>query len=172
MEKHSKDVSGESSEFLGAGWFDPIEVAIRQRVRGFIEELVDAELDEALGRLRYSRPAPADDAGGTAGYRHGRRDRRLLGSFGPVTISVPRARLNEADGTRREWHSEVLPRYARMTKQVEAVIAGAYLSAPTRAGCGGHWERCSGVRSARKVTVETDEQISDIGLSTRLKATA
>ena len=128
MEKHSKDVSGESSEFLGAGWFDPIEVAIRERVRGFIEELVDAELDEALGRLRYSRPAPADDAGGTAGYRHGRRDRRLLGSFGPVTISVPRARLNKADGTRREWHSEVLPRYARMTKQVEAVIAGAYLS--------------------------------------------
>jgi len=45
-----------------------------------------------------------------------------------VTISVPRARLNEANGTRREWHSEVLPRYARMTKQVEAVIAGAYLS--------------------------------------------
>jgi hypothetical protein len=100
MEKHSKDVSGESSEFLGAGWFDPIEVAIRERVRGFIEELVDAELDETLGRLRYSRPAPADEAGGTAGYRHGRRDRRLLGSFGPVTM--PRARLNKADGTRRE----------------------------------------------------------------------
>jgi putative transposase len=128
MEKHSKVASEESSEFLGAGWFDPIEVAIRKRVRGFIEELVDAELDEALGRLRYRRPAPADVAGGTAGYRHGRRDRRLLGSFGRVTISVPRARLNAADGTRREWRSEVLPRYARMTKQVEAVIAGAYLS--------------------------------------------
>ena len=50
MEKHSKDTSEESSEFLGAGWFDPIEAAIRDRVRGFIEELVDAELDEALGR--------------------------------------------------------------------------------------------------------------------------
>ena len=128
MEKHSKDSSEESSEFLGAGWFDPIEAAIRDRVRGFIEELVDAELDAALGRSRYRRPVPAEVAGGSAGYRHGRRDRRLLGSFGPVTISVPRARLNEANGTRREWHSEVLPRYARMTRQVEAVIAGAYLS--------------------------------------------
>jgi putative transposase len=126
MEKHSKDTSEESSGFLGAGWFDPIEVAIRDRVRGFIEELVDAELDEALGRSRYDRPTEV--AGGTAGYRHGRRDRQLLGSFGPVTISVPRARLNQADGTSREWHSEALPRYARMTKQVEAVIAGAYLS--------------------------------------------
>ena len=45
-----------------------------------------------------------------------------------MTISVPRARLNPADGTNREWHSEVLPRYARMTQQVEALIAGAYLS--------------------------------------------
>ena len=127
MEQHSKDSSEGSSEFLGAGWFDPIEAAIRDRVRGFIEELVDAELDAALGRSRYRRPVPAEVAGGSAGYRHGRRDRRLLGSFGPVTISVPRARLNEANGTRREWHSEVLPRYARMTRQVEAVIAGAYL---------------------------------------------
>ena len=34
---------------------------------------------------------------------------------------MPRARA-------REWHSTALPRYARMTKQVEALIAGAYLS--------------------------------------------
>jgi hypothetical protein len=44
MEKHSMVASEESFEFLGAGWFDPIEVGIRERVRGFIEELVDAEL--------------------------------------------------------------------------------------------------------------------------------
>ena len=128
MEKHSNDSSPGSPELLGAGWFDPIEAAIRDRVRGFIEELVDAELDEALGRSRYDRPSPTEAAGGTAGYRHGRRDRQLLGSFGPVTICVPRARLSRADETSREWHSEALPRYARMTKQVEAVIAGAYLS--------------------------------------------
>ena len=106
----------------------PIEVAIRDRVRGFIESLVEAELDEALGRSRYQRPGTADQAGRIAGSRHGRRERQLLGSFGPVTISVPRARLSNADGASREWHSEALPRYARMTKQVEALIAGAYLS--------------------------------------------
>ena len=75
-----------------------------------------------------SVPGTANVASGTAGYRHGRRERQLLGSFGAVTISVPRARLNDADGTSREWRSEALPRYARMTKQVEALIAGAYLS--------------------------------------------
>jgi putative transposase len=128
MAKDSRDTSKESSEFLGTGGFDPIEVIIRDRVRGFIEELVEAELDDALGRSRYQRPGTADMARRPAGYRHGRRERQLLGSFGPVTFSVPRGRLNNADGTHREWHSEALPRYARMTKQVEALITGAYLS--------------------------------------------
>ena len=71
---------------LSVGWFDPIETAIRDRVRGFIEDLVAGELDEALGSTRYERPETAD---GISGYRHGRRKRRLLGSFGPVTIRVP-----------------------------------------------------------------------------------
>jgi transposase-like protein len=32
------------------------------------------------------------------------------------------------DGGTREWRSAALPRYARMTRQVEALIAGAYLA--------------------------------------------
>jgi hypothetical protein len=55
MDKHNNDSSPESPEFLGAGWFDPIGAAIRDRVRGFIEELVDAELDAALGRAIVAR---------------------------------------------------------------------------------------------------------------------
>jgi putative transposase len=120
-----------SPTFLAETWFDPIEVGIRDRIRGFIEALVDEELNDALGHARYqrsSRAAGAETARERVGYRHGRRKRQLLGSFGPVTISVPRARLSNDDGTSQEWHSEVLPRYARMTKQVEALIAGAYLS--------------------------------------------
>ena len=56
MAKDSRDLSGTSPEFLGAAWFDPIEAMIRDRVRGFIENLVEAELDDALGRSRYQRP--------------------------------------------------------------------------------------------------------------------
>src|SRR5579864_9038755 len=59
MEKNSRELSGVSSDFLDARWFHPIEVAIRDRVRGFIEELVEAELDDALGRSRYQRPGDA-----------------------------------------------------------------------------------------------------------------
>ncbi len=130
MEKHSRNPTATSPALLGETWFDPIERGIRDQIRGFIEALIDEELDQALGRPRYQRPRQvhSSEPAPRVGYRHGRRQRQLLGSFGPVTISVPRARLNNGDGTSQEWRSEVLPRYARMTKQVEALIAGAYLS--------------------------------------------
>src|SRR6195952_2826117 len=92
-------------------------------VRGFIEELIGQELDAALGRGRYERDAEAPK-----GYRNGTRERQLLGSFGPVEISVPRARMTAEGGGTQEWRSATLPRYARMTRQVEGLIAGAYLS--------------------------------------------
>lgn len=109
--------------FAGEAWFDPIEAGIRERVRGFIEALIGQELETALGRGRYERGMEEPK-----GYRNGTRERQLLGSFGPVQISVPRARMATAGGDTQEWRSAALPRYARMTRQVEALIAGAYLS--------------------------------------------
>src|SRR5512144_173358 len=41
---------------------------------------------------------------------------------------VPRARIGGADAGTAEWKSRTLPRYARMTRQVEALIAGTYLA--------------------------------------------
>src|SRR5437763_17083472 len=67
MEKNSRELPSASSDFLGTRWFDPIEVAIRDRVRGFIEELVEAELDDALGRSRYRRPGATQQYRGTWG---------------------------------------------------------------------------------------------------------
>jgi putative transposase len=131
VDKDSRNTPAESSGLRDEIWFDPIEIAIWDRIRGFIEALLDEELNEALGRARYKRPgrvAGAEAAARTVGYRHGRRDRQLLGSFGPALISVPPARLAGVGGTSQEWRSKVLPRYARMTKQAEALIAGAYLS--------------------------------------------
>jgi transposase-like protein len=123
MNEGSIDASAGTTLFSGEAWFDPIEAGIRERVRGFIEDLIEQELRTALGRGRYER-----GAGEPKGHRHGTRERHLTGSFGPVAISVPRARLREAGGRTREWRSAVLPRYARVTRQVEALIAAAYLA--------------------------------------------
>jgi len=124
MEQNSTKTQADGTAlFAGDTWFDPIEAGIRERVRGFIEELIGQELDAALGRGRYER-----DAETPKGYRNGTRERQLLGSFGPVQLNVPRARMTAEGGGTQEWRSAALPRYARMTRQVEALIAGAYLS--------------------------------------------
>jgi hypothetical protein len=47
--------AAEGMLFLGDDWFDPLEAGVRTRIRGFIEELLEAELDVALGRDRYQR---------------------------------------------------------------------------------------------------------------------
>jgi transposase-like protein len=107
---------------LGEDWLDPLEDRVRQSIRGFIEQLVEAELEAFLGRRRYGRGGPV------AGHRHGRRERHLLGTFGPTTVSLPRARIREADGREREWKSNTLPAYKRLTKRAEALIAGVYLA--------------------------------------------
>jgi transposase-like protein len=112
----------ETQPFLGEDWFDPLETAVRGRIRGFIEEMLEAELHAALQRGRYDRQ------GTTRGHRHGHRARQLLGTFGPVTLSVPRARLAGADGRTSEWRNQTIPAYRRLTKRAEALIAGVYLS--------------------------------------------
>jgi putative transposase len=122
MGKDSSKGPAEEGLFAGEAWFDRIEAGLRGRIRGLIEELVEQELEAALGRGRYER------AGGAVGHRHGHRRRRLTGSFGPVEIAVPRARLPAEDGGTQEWRSAVLPRYARRTRQAEALIASAYLA--------------------------------------------
>jgi putative transposase len=112
----------ETQPFLGEDWFDPLETAVRGRIRGFIEEMLEAELHAALQRGRYDRQ------GTRRGYRHGHRARQLVGTFGPVTLSVPRGRLAGADGRTSEWRNQTIPAYRRLTRRAEALIAGAYLS--------------------------------------------
>ncbi|MGB6374577.1 MAG: IS256 family transposase [Methylocella sp.] len=123
----------EGDVFLGENWFDPLEASVRTRVRGFIEDLLEAELDAALARKRYERPwlsetEAAAKAPGAAGHRHGHRERQLMGTFGPVTVRVPRARLETSDGKTVEWKNATIPAYQRRTKQADALIAGAYLA--------------------------------------------
>ena len=116
--------------FSGDRWFDPVEEAVRSRVRGFIEEMLEAELETALQRPRYARKAASEPEAPPApiGHRHGHRQRTLVGTFGPVEIDVPRARLEAEDGGTTEWKSQSIEAYQRRTKQIEAIIAGAYLA--------------------------------------------
>ncbi len=91
-------------------------------MRQLLQELIEQEVTEALGRLRHGR------AEGAKGYRQGHRPRTVIGSFGRVEPSMPRARVRGEDGRSREFRSSLLPRYKRLTGSANALIAGAYLS--------------------------------------------
>jgi putative transposase len=129
---------------VGEGWRDSIEAVVRDHIRGLIEEILEEELRGALGRERYARLKTESgtaveksqglgeevtaSAATVSGHRNGRREREVMGTFGKVTIAVPRARLDNGDGTTTEWKNKTLPAYRRRTKEVEALIAGSYLS--------------------------------------------
>lgn len=119
----------ECGSYLFDDWFDPIETGLRERVRGFIETMLETELDAALSRGRYGRPAKdAAPAGAVSGHRHGHRVRTLTGTFGVTEIAVPRARLDAGEGKTTEWKSQSLRAYQRRTKAADALIASAYLA--------------------------------------------
>jgi transposase-like protein len=85
--------SAEGEHFLCDDWFDPLETGVRTRIRGFIEELLEAELDAALGRDRYERAGMSggNSTGRVFGSRHGHRERGLSGTLGATKVRVPRA---------------------------------------------------------------------------------
>src|SRR6202047_4119612 len=41
-------------------WFDPIEAGLRDRVRDFIQTMIESELEAVLSRQRYARRPKAD----------------------------------------------------------------------------------------------------------------
>jgi putative transposase len=126
----SLQLEAETAPHLFENWFDPIETEVRGRARQFIEELIRGELDEALARPRYGRSKMAGDEerAGVVGHRHGSRTRSLTGTFGPVEIEVPRARLNTPEGRTTEWKSQALRAYQRRTLAADALIASCYLA--------------------------------------------
>jgi transposase-like protein len=100
-----------------------LEEVLRERIRLTIENIVDEELEAALGAAASQRVGLV-----RAGYRHGKRLRTLTTSLGATTIAMPRARIEEDDGRRREWRSQMIPRYQRRTERVDEAILGVYLS--------------------------------------------
>jgi putative transposase len=119
---------GASEEGLFDNWFDPIEAALRTRVRGFLEAIMEEELASALGRCRYGRRSADEADQSVVGHRHGRRTRKLTGTFGETEIAVSRARLVDEDGRTTEWKSKALRAYQRRTATIDAIIASAYLA--------------------------------------------
>ena len=100
--------------------WETLEEYVRFNVQGFIQELLEQEVTELLGRGKSERRALVDAPGG---YRsgHGKPRRLTLGS-GTVTVRRPRVRDLE-----ERFESRVLPLFVRRTEQVNDLIPELYL---------------------------------------------
>jgi putative transposase len=98
------------------------QAKLRTRVREAIEATLDEELAAALGTQWYERSE------GRRGYRNGVQRRTITTELGPRELALPRGRILHDDGRTIEFRSEILPRYARRTRQVDDAILGVYLA--------------------------------------------
>ena len=99
-----------------------LEGKLREKTRGWIEEMDNEELNAALGTGWRERSTER------RGYRKGKRRRTMTTSNGKHEIAMPRGEYFEPgpDG-KKEWNSQVIPRYSRRTEAVEEALIRAYL---------------------------------------------
>jgi transposase-like protein len=95
---------------------------LQDRLKGAVEALLEEELAGVLGSRWYER------TDGRRGYRNGSCRRRVTTQAGTRELKVPRARIVGGDGETTEFRSEILPRYARRTRQIDEAILGIYLA--------------------------------------------
>ena len=100
---------------------DALEEAIQRDVREKIERVLQEEVDAYLGAGAYERVTAR------VGYRHGTKERDISTSAGRYSLKVPRARLFDGNGGEEEWHSHILPRYAKRSKSIDRALIGMYL---------------------------------------------
>ena len=99
-----------------------IRELLERRVAAAVEVVLEEELSAALGSTRYERNPVR------RGYRNGSERRRITTRAGTRELEVPRGRILAADGSAREFRSELLSRYARRTSEVDEAILACYLS--------------------------------------------
>ena len=97
-----------------------MESWVREKVQEFVQELLEVEVTELLGRQRHERRAGID---APVGYRNGYgKPRRLAMQTGTLVVQRPRVR-----GLEEHFESRVLPLFARRTEQVADLLPELYL---------------------------------------------
>jgi putative transposase len=100
--------------------FEQLEEWARGKVQCWLQELLEEEVTELLGRGRSERREGID---APRGYRNGYgKPRRLSMSGGTITLKRPRVRDVE-----ERFESQVLPLFAKRTREVRDLIPELYL---------------------------------------------
>ena len=85
---------------------DVLEMVAREGARKMLQSMLEAEVDDFLGRRRYQR------TGDYRGYRNGHLPQRTIGvGMGAVEISLPRVSDVPLEVSQDGFHSEIVSRY-------------------------------------------------------------
>ncbi|MDA1082690.1 MAG: transposase [Gemmatimonadetes bacterium] len=100
--------------------WDSLETFARTHVQGFIQQLLEDEVTELLGRAKSERRGTVD---AQVGSRNGHgKPRQLALMNGTVTVRRPRVRDVE-----ERFRSRLLPLFQRRTPEVSALLPELYL---------------------------------------------
>lgn len=111
--------SREEGKRARAEWATLEEFA-RFKIQGWLQELLEEEVTELVGRRKSERRAAVD---ARDGYRNGHgKPRRLAMTAGTVTVRRPRVR-----GLEVRFESRILPLFARRTQEVGELLPQLYL---------------------------------------------
>lgn len=114
-----QEQSTERTSTSRATW-DGLEALMRERIQGWLQDLLEEEVSELLGRGKSERRKAVD---ATIGYRNGfGKPRHLTLSCGTVTVRRPRVR-----GLESRFESRLLPLFRRQTGEVSALLPELYL---------------------------------------------
>ena len=100
--------------------WEHLEEWLRGQMQGLIQDLLEQEVTEFLGRTRPVRRSESDN---DAGYRNGYApSRRLTLSSGTIRVRRPRVR-----DTEERFESRLLPLFVHRTREVAGLIPELYL---------------------------------------------
>ena len=110
-----------STESASRVCYETMEAHARGRIQGWLQDLLEAEVTEFLGRGKSQRQAEVAPA--RLGYRNGYgKPRRVALTAGTITVCRPRMR-NLAE----RFESRVLPLFKRRTAELGAMLPQLYL---------------------------------------------
>src|SRR5215207_4000753 len=102
----------------GVGWErDPVETIGRLGARLILQQALEDEVTEFLGRARYER------AEETVSHRNGYESRTVRTTSGPVELERPRVR----DASRLGFESRILGKRVTRTYALESLVIGSFL---------------------------------------------
>src|ERR1700709_19233 len=106
---------------------NPLTAVLRSGARRLLAQAIEAEADAFLAAIRGERLAD----GRERIVRHGHGpERQVQTGIGPVAVQRPKLRdraVHEAGADRIRFTSAILPRWARRTRSLDALLPVLYL---------------------------------------------